>query len=123
MLGEKLVAVPQAQLIEQQVTDQLASIAFVIVCFGGAKNRFQIHAGDLDRDQRILVFSNLDLADFSSPIPNLAQHHLGFLAGDGGPEGSMIERRQALRGQSLQGLDLRHQSGQQQRLQQARIIA
>ena len=102
-----------AQLLEQGFTDLLAPIADVVVGLGCTQDGLDIDARNLNRDHRILIFGDLDLANFTRPVTAFAQHVLCLTPGDGRAEGAVVQRRQSLRGQSFERLHLRHQCAKQ----------
>jgi hypothetical protein len=120
--GEQVVALRDPQLPKQQLADLAPAIAGVVVGGGVFQDGRHVHPGHLDREDRVEVLAHLDLADLRRPLPAAAQHDLGLPARDGGLDGAVVQRRQALGGQRPQGLDLRHQGREQQRLQEAGIV-
>ena len=80
---EQPAGVLNAQLLEQGLADLLPPIAGVVVGLGGTQDRLDVDAGDLDRDHRVLVLGDLDLADLAGPVAALAQHVLRLPPGDG----------------------------------------
>ena len=105
---EQPAGVLNAQLLEQGLADLLAPIAGVVVGLGRTQDRLDVDAGDLDRDHRVLVFGDLDLADLAGPVAALAQHVLRLAPGDGGAEGAVVQRGQSLRSQALERFHLGH---------------
>ena len=122
--GEQVVGIGHAKLLEQHLAHAASAVAGVVA--GGCRathDGLDVHAGDLDRNQGVGIVGDLDLADVGRPLLALAQHVLGFATGDGRADRAVVQRSQALRRQGLQRIDFRHQSAQQQCLDQARIVA
>ena len=120
---EQPAVVLNAQLLEQGLADLLAPIAGVVVGLGGAQDRLDVDAGDLNRDHRVLIFGDLDLADLAGPVAALAQHVLRLAPGNRRAEGAVVQRRQARRGQALERFHLGDQRAQQQGLEQPGVVA
>ena len=81
--GEQATGVRNLKFLEQRLPDPLAPIAGVVVRLGSSQDRLDVHARHLDRDDRVLVFGDLDLADLAGPVAALAQHVLRLAARDG----------------------------------------
>ena len=120
---EQPAAVRDAQLLEQHLAHLLAPVARVVVGLGIAQHRLQIDAGDLDRQHRVQVVGELDLAHLAGPVAQPAQHLRALLARDRRAESAVVQCRQPVRRQALERLHLGHQRGQQQRLEQPCVVA